>query len=137
MPITSQNFLDSAKKCSSLGDEADYRNTVSRAYYSMYHEALSSLLCIPNYSSNHHSNLISYLRTKSENSKEPFDTFKMRSLAYRLDQQRQARHEADYDISSVEISKDIAESAIAAADLFFDDWSSLKLTSADQNKANT
>lgn len=125
MPSTSADFLQFAENCLLMDCEIGFRNSVSRSYYAMYHEALTNLTALPKYESNHHSSLIGYLKNKSENKHEPFDAFKMKSLGYRLDQQRRARHEADYDLNDCEVSKDGAESAIEAAKLFFQDWSAL------------
>lgn len=126
MPIISGDFLTFAEQCCLACNEISYRNSVSRAYYSMYHRALESLISLPSYSSNHHSALIEYLKSSSQNKNEPFEASKMKSLGYRLDQQRRARHEADYDLSGHEVTKGIADAAIAAAKLFFADWESMK-----------
>jgi uncharacterized protein (UPF0332 family) len=130
MSIVSQDFLVSSKSCLDLGSEVDFRNAVSRAYYAMYHEAKGSLTCQPNYSGSQHSNLIGYLKNKSENKLEPYDSYQMKLLGYRLDQQRKARHEADYDLDSVEVNQLIAEVAIGTAEEFFESWSSLKTAKA-------
>ncbi len=130
MPIVSGDFLVSSKSCIELGSEVDFRNAVSRAYYAMYHEANNSLKSQPNYSGSQHSGLIGYLTNKSQNKLEPYDPYQMKLLGYRLDQQRKARHEADYDLESVEISKLIAEVAIGTAEEFFESWKSLKTAKA-------
>lgn len=130
MPIVSADFLTSSKSCLELGSEVDFRNAVSRAYYAMYHEARSSLNCQPNYSGSQHSNLIGYLKNKSENKLESYDSFQMKLLGYRLDQQRRARHEADYDLDIVDVTKGIAEVAIGTAEEFFESWRVLKTAKA-------
>ncbi|CNH77985.1 MULTISPECIES: HEPN domain-containing protein [Yersinia] len=130
MSITSNEVLLSAKNCYSHGCEADFRNAVSRAYYAMYHEARDSLTCRPNYAGSQHSNLIGYLKNKSENKLEPHDTFKMKLLGYQLDQQRRARTDADYELESLDITEAIANVAIKTAEEFFDEWLVLKTLKA-------
>ncbi|MEN4196851.1 hypothetical protein [Serratia marcescens] len=130
MPIKSNDFLVSADECKKCGNEAGYRNAISRAYYAMYHETLHTLQSVPRYSSNHHSNLIGYLKTKAENKLEPYDPNKMKVLGYNLDQQRKARHEADYEVSHVTVSEDMASAAIESANLYFQEWSNLKAAKA-------
>lgn len=130
MSITSRDILSSAKNCFSHGNEADLRNAISRAYYAMYHEARDSLTSPPNYAGSQHSNLIGYLKNKSENKLEPYDSFKLKLLGYQLDQQRRARTDADYEIDSLDINEAIASVAIKTAEDFFDEWVTLKTSKA-------
>lgn len=126
MSINSSDFLESAKRCFALSTEVDFRNSVSRSYYAMYHEARTSLTCLPSYSGSQHSNLIGYLASKAENKLEPYDAYKMKLLGYQLNQQRKARHEADYDLQSIDVTDTIAEVAIKSAEDFLNEWKTLK-----------
>lgn len=96
----------------------------------MFHEALNSLTCVPNYSSNHHSNLIGYMTNAAENKAEPYDKMALKVLGYNLKQQRGARNEADYHLSEVTISSDMAALSVEAAKLFFSKWHDLKAAKA-------
>ena len=130
MSITSSDFLNIAKYCLDNDDEAGFRSCISRAYYAMYHESLSSLKFAPKFSSNHHGNLIGYMTTPSEHKAEPFDSHLIKVLGYNLKQQRDARNEADYRITGVTTSREMAEASMAAAKLFFSKWDSLKSAKA-------
>jgi len=109
-----------------LENESGFRGCISRAYYASYHQALESLQSVPAFSSNHHSNLIGYMSNKAENKLEPYDSAQLKVLGYSLRQQREARNEADYHISEVTVSKEMAETALAGSRLFFQKWNDLK-----------
>jgi uncharacterized protein (UPF0332 family) len=126
MSTCSSDFLDSAKYLFLKGDEIGYRCAISRAYYSMFHESLASLQSVPNYSSNHHKNLIGYMTTPSEHKLEPYDSMSIKVLGYNLRQLREARNEADYHISEVTVSQGMAELAIESAQFYFSKWTELK-----------
>lgn len=81
---------------------------------------------MPAFSSNHHSNLIGYMSNKVENKLEPYDSVQLKLLGYNLRQQRAARNEADYHLSEVTVSKEMAETALYSSRLFFQKWSELK-----------
>ncbi|MNG65655.1 hypothetical protein D3C73_197080 [compost metagenome] len=91
----------------------------------MYHEALGNLACIPDFHSNHHANLIGYMSNKSECKGEPYDSKRLKVLAYRLMQQRGERNRADYEITT-DIPKEAALLAIETAKRFINDWDELK-----------
>ncbi|MFV9258389.1 hypothetical protein ABQ433_04845 [Citrobacter freundii] len=126
MPVNSNDILSCADSLIELENETGYRSCVSRAYYASYHHALESLQAVPAFLSNHHSNLIGYMCNKSENKLEPYDSAQMKLLGYNLRQQREARNEADYHISEVTVSKEMAETALASSRLFFQKWNDMK-----------
>ncbi|EOZ2961933.1 hypothetical protein LH671_16590 [Enterobacter kobei] len=130
MSINSIDFFNAAKQYSSMADEASWRSAISRAYYSMYHETMVSLTCVPKYTSNHHGNLIGYMTTPAECKGEPYDSRTMRLLGYNLKQLRDARNEADYHIADISVSKEMADTAIASAELYFSKWTALKSAKA-------
>ncbi len=92
----------------------------------MYHETMSSLAYVPHFSSNHHKNLIGYMVTTSEHKAEPFDSRKLKILGYCLKQQRDARNDADYDLTGLTVSEEMANDVIESADIFFSEWNELK-----------
>ncbi|EMO5815999.1 HEPN domain-containing protein [Raoultella planticola] len=126
MCVNSIDFVSAARLCLNHGDEVGYRSCISRAYYGMFHEAMTSLTNVPAYSANHHGNLIGYMTTASECKNEPFDKHKLKVMGYNLKQMRDCRNEADYDITEVTVSKEMAEAGIEAADIFFGKWLALK-----------
>jgi len=130
MSVNSIDFLDAAKHYSLMADEASWRSAISRAYYAMYHETMLSLTCVPKYTNNHHGNLIGYMTTPAECKSEPFDTRSMRVLGYNLKQMRDARNEADYHITDVSVSKEMAETGIESAELYFSKWIEIKSAKA-------
>ncbi|MGO3570756.1 MAG: hypothetical protein ACTIOQ_23285 [Serratia grimesii] len=125
MSINSIDFLSSAKESVEIEGEANLRNAISRGYYSMYHECLGSLECLPDFHSNHHSNLVGYMSSKSECKNEPYEPNRLKVLAYRLLQQRGERNRADYEITT-DIPKEVGVLAIETAKIFFEDWGVLK-----------
>lgn len=130
MSIAGVDFLDVAKLYCSQEDEASLRSAISRAYYAMYHETMLSLTCVPKYTANHHGNLIGYMTTSAECKSEPYESRDLRVLGYNLKQMRDARNEADYHITEVTVSKEMAESGVEAAELYFSRWATLKSAKA-------
>ncbi|ELP0293558.1 hypothetical protein [Klebsiella pasteurii] len=130
MPISSSDFLSSAERCFAEGSEVGYRNTISRAYYALYHEIKENLTCLPAYSRDHHSSLISYLKNKGENKLEPYDPVRLKSMAYKLEQQRLARNEADYDLGSFTIDHALAEQSLLEVKAIFSQWEKMKADEA-------
>lgn len=126
MAIRSEDILDTASCLLLKDDEAGYRSCISRSYYGMYHKSIESLSCVPSYSTNHHSNLIGYMTSSSECKLEACDPKALRLMGYNLKQMRDARNEADYRISEVTVSKEMAETALESASLFFSKWQDLK-----------
>lgn len=130
MPITSSEFLSSAERCFAEDSEVGYRNTISRAYYALYHEIKENLTSLPAYTKDHHSSLISYLKNKSENKLEPYDPLSLKSMAYKLEQQRLARNEADYDLASCAIDKAMAQQSLLEVKTIFSQWEKMKTDEA-------
>lgn len=126
MPTTSFEFLESAERCCAEDCEIGYRNAISRAYYAMYHEVKGNLTSLPSYSRDHHSNLIGYLRNKAENKLEPFEASKLKSMAYKLEQQRLSRNDADYDLGNCAIDKNMAEQCLLEVKAVFTEWQQMK-----------
>lgn len=67
-----------------------------------------------------------YMSTPSECKSEPYPTNTLKSLAFVLRQWRDARNEADYDLTNVTVSKEMGQDAIEAAELYFERWEQLK-----------
>ncbi|HBM3072759.1 TPA: hypothetical protein LVM72_005284 [Klebsiella michiganensis] len=126
MSVNSTNFIETALCCMNSETESGYRSCISRAYYGMFHEAMTSLTCVPAYSMNHHTSLISYMTNASECKLEPYDKHKLKVMGYNLKQMRDARNEADYHISEVTVSREMAEAGLESAGLFFGKWIDLK-----------
>lgn len=130
MSVDSKDILKVAQSCCDLDCEPGFRSCISRSYYAMFHESLANLKNVPSYSSNHHAGLISYMTSPAQTKSEPFDSYKLKVMGYNLKQQRDARNESDYHIKEVTVSKDMALTSIAAANLYFSKWEDLKLSIA-------
>ncbi|RKT94341.1 UNVERIFIED_ORG: uncharacterized protein (UPF0332 family) [Pantoea allii] len=130
MTVKSADFLQAACECLAQQSEAGYRSCISRAYYAMFHHTQACLLHLPNYSSNHHVNLIGYMTSKSESRNEPFDSHSLKVLGYNLKQLRDARNEADYDLENVTVSEDMAQFGYKCAQLYFTKWADLEASKA-------
>lgn len=128
--ISSHDILTTAKHCAAEGTEAGARSATSRAYYSMLHEAISSLEHLPNFSHEHHKNTVGYMTNSAECKNEPFPVRSLKALGFVLKQWRDARNEADYDLAGVTWTKDNAQDGIEAAEEFFQRWSELKTSKA-------
>ncbi|ECD0301510.1 hypothetical protein ET901_25380, partial [Salmonella enterica subsp. enterica] len=61
-----------------------------------------------------------------ENKLEPYDPRSLKSMAYKLEQQRLARNEADYDLSSCGINKAMAQQSILEVKTIFSQWEQMK-----------
>ncbi|CNI46172.1 HEPN domain-containing protein [Yersinia pekkanenii] len=134
MSINSSDFLYSAVISCDSAEEVDFRNAISRAYYAMYHESLRALTCLPGASRDHHACLIKYMSSSAENKNEPYESSKLKSLSYRLKQQRNLRNQADYKIDDISITQMQAKVTIKATEKFFEDWGTLKSTKNIQKK---
>ncbi|WP_439291722.1 MULTISPECIES: HEPN domain-containing protein [Rahnella] len=130
MATTSNDILNTARLCMSKNDESGYRSAISRAYYSMLHEAMSSLTHLPNFSHEHHKNTAGYMSNPAECKNEPYPKPSLKSLAYILKSQRDARNEADYDLKGVTVSQEMAQDVIEIAEEFFERWLVLKTQKA-------
>lgn len=128
--IAGSDILQVAKHCSQMACESGYRSCISRAYYEVFHETLAALVAIPNYSSNHHANLIGYMTKPAEHKAEPFDSQRLKVLGYNLKQQRDSRNEADYHLTEVTVSEDMAKTSLEAANLYLGKWAELKASKA-------
>ncbi|HEN4722026.1 TPA: hypothetical protein U5341_000876 [Yersinia enterocolitica] len=126
MSIASTDIVNAAYGCLGQDTEAGYRSCISRSYYGMYHEAMSSLTHVPHFSSNHHGNLIGYMTNTAECKNELYETKRLKLLGYSLKQMRDARNEADYHISEVTVSKEMAETGLESANLFLNKWAELR-----------
>lgn len=96
----------------------------------MLHESINSLTALPNFSHEHHKNTVGYMSTPHECRSEPYPANKLKSLAYVLRQWRDARNEADYDLTGVTISQEMGQDAIEAAEIYFEKWEQLKAAKA-------
>ena len=121
MPIDCKDFLNGAKKILNSSDcECDYRNAISRAYYSIYHHAqnIHNLLptggCLPPVEEKRglHETLyyqLAHPTVLDENSKKI-----SKSVGYILKDIKTMRVKADYRLDSI-VSKGEAELAIKEA----------------------
>lgn len=130
MSVVGSDILNVAEDCLLMKHEAGYRSCISRAYYAMYHETNSCLVAAPHFSSNHHSNLIGYLTNTAETKAEPYDSKKLKVLGYNLKQQRDARNDADYHLTELTVTEELASLSLAAANLYFSKWKDLKASKA-------
>lgn len=126
MLISSTDILETARHCASQDCESGYRSAISRAYYSMLHEAISSLEHLPSFSHEHHKNTVGYMTNSAECRAEKYSVTQLKSLGYVLRACRDARNEADYDLESVTLNVQNANDAIETAELFFERWASMK-----------
>lgn len=95
MSVNPVDFLVFAEDVLERNDEISFRNSISRAYYSLYHSTCLSLKFCPATS---HAGVISYLQSNYENKKERFDNMTMRRLSALLAQTKKQRQIADYDL---------------------------------------
>lgn len=130
MPVCGNEVLETAKHCLAQGNESGYRSAISRAYYSMLHEAIESLEHIPNFTHDHHKNTVGYMTNSVECKNEPYPAIQLKSLGFVLRASRDARNEADYDLVDVTLNADNANDAIEVAELFFQRWAALKAAKA-------
>ncbi len=114
MSVKAEDFRVVAEQNYKFETEIGYRNCVSRAYYSMYHNALELITQeIPNYTQKGvHACLLTYLAEGSAS--EPYEPKELRKLSYVLQQQRNNRFKADYDLDSEQVGKFMAEEALTA-----------------------
>ncbi|MEL0569584.1 MULTISPECIES: hypothetical protein [Citrobacter freundii complex] len=130
MPVTSNQILDTARLCLSENIESGFRSAISRAYYSMLHESIGSLTALPHFTHDHHKNTVGYMCAPSECKAEPYSPQTLKSLGFVLRQWRDARNEADYDLTNVTVSKEMGQDAIEAAEIYFERWEKLKSAKA-------
>lgn len=114
MSVNANDFRVAAEQNYNFETEIGYRNCVSRAYYSMYHNVLELITQeIPRYSQKGvHACLLTYLAEGSAD--EPYEPKELRKLSYVLQQQKSNRSKADYDLDSDKVGKLMAEDSIAA-----------------------
>lgn len=115
MSVSGKDFLEFAEFSLDLDTEIGFRNSVSRAYYSIYHTVLDIIEGnIPNYSGGgSHSSLIKYLEDSSN--PEKYDKRQLKRLSYILKQQRDLRCDADYELDIDIITKATANDSIKQA----------------------
>ncbi|CAK2094318.1 conserved hypothetical protein [Vibrio crassostreae] len=99
--------------------ESEYRNIVSRSYYSMYHSALTILAHEPpSYGGQGvHSSLISYLQSNDVKTSEVHSPSTLKALSYMLQQYKAQRVIADYYLTQ-NITKDNASDSVNTAKRF-------------------
>lgn len=114
MTVSSYNFLESAKSIAESSCEISARNSISRAYYAVYHESLSianDMFPDPNA----HLSMGEHVRIKERYLS--WDAFpKHKSVGYILQAMKLERHLADYNISGVTITQQKALTQIENAD---------------------
>lgn len=120
MPIKAEDFFLQAKNLiASDQSEVNVRSCISRCYYGMYHKVLSILdheqILYPN--KGYHGSLIHYLQNDAAND-ESLPFMSLKGLSYMLRQERDRRHNADYELlDSPDINS--AKDAIATAERCF------------------
>ncbi|QZY66059.1 hypothetical protein K7H99_08535 [Providencia rettgeri] len=109
MSVSAKDFLTLAKSnLSEHSGEIEYRNCISRSYYSLYHAACKSLEHCPPTT---HQGVISYLLSPTERKKETIAPLVLMSVGAVLKQQIIKRHMADYELDK-DIYKSEAESSL-------------------------
>ena len=114
MSVSSADFLAFASACQTIGNEINYRNCVSRAYYGVFHAALpvGEANC-PD--PNAHLRLGTHERLcerfKASSDKDA------KAIGYVLDAMKKARHRADYDLIDT-VGQSDANQALANAKAF-------------------
>lgn len=116
--ISPNDFLSFAESAMDMDDEVGFRNAISRAYYSMFHQVMNTLKNPPTGVKNIHKELSDYLQSPEALRMEPFDKLSMVQLSALLKQQKSKRCFADYDLS-MNFSKTDAKEAITIAKRFF------------------
>lgn len=107
MPVKATDFLESAKRELQNGEEVNFRNGISRAYYAAYHSCIPLDSILPNHGGIRtnvgvHEQFISKLTahpTMRDGLAKNAGT-KIKSLGYVLNQCRTARYKADYDLDA-------------------------------------
>jgi uncharacterized protein (UPF0332 family) len=108
------DFLGSAKQEITLGDEVNFRNSISRAYYAAYHHALSLDKLIQNHSGIEaggvHKQFISKLYN-CPSSATNFDQSEIVSIGILLKMSHRRRITADYKLKE-SVGKNVAETQL-------------------------
>jgi len=116
MAVKSPEFMASAKLMLSSSSEIDFRNAVSRAYYSVYHSALQNSIRIglPQYATGStHERLV-----------ESFKNNGHKPIAYRVADHHRKRCIADYK-TEVDLSHAQAHSQILSMEQLISDLDAL------------
>jgi len=114
MTVTAEKFLESAKSCAQSSFEIDARNSISRAYYSVFHESLNlanELFPDPNA----HLGMGEHVRLK-ERYMGWVNFPKHKSVGYILQTMKLERHRADYCISNLTITQKMAVTQVETAE---------------------
>jgi uncharacterized protein (UPF0332 family) len=122
VPVTPCDFLASAREEISLGNEINFRNAISRSYYSSYHRAKSLDALIPDHpgiknTGGAHEQFISKLTgcqpSVIKNNNKNI-TSAIKSIGYMLNQAKSARHKSDYDLDiAIDEQEALAQIALA------------------------
>lgn len=100
MAVKAEDFLIIADLiCKANDDEIHIRTAISRCYYSMYHKALSLLQSTPFKYPNMgcHASLVRYLLEDAARN-ERHSPLKLKRLSYMLQQEKDKRVHADYEL---------------------------------------
>ena len=134
MTVSSADFLAFATACQGAGNEINFRNCVSRAYYGVYHAALpvAEAHCPdpnPHIAMGDHQRLSE--RFKASQYKDA------KAIGYVLESMKGARHRADYDIGDTVALSD-ANQALANAKVFAGRLANLRhVTGTSASNAST
>lgn len=100
MPVTNDDFIESARKMFHGGREIDFRNAVSRAYYAAYHEAKKiadqHANGVPHSKAGVHEKIIQKLKNHAGGNNEPI----IRQIGDMLKHCKSQRIKADYKLST-------------------------------------
>jgi uncharacterized protein (UPF0332 family) len=119
MPITPNDILDFAERCSKNNQEVDFRNAIARAYYAAYHKVLSNLKNAPSSKeASAHKALIDYLSDDAFKHEVSLEQNASKSLGYILQGLKMRRGDSDYSLDKSFTQND-ADVAIKDAKKFF------------------
>jgi len=118
MALDERDFLISAITNFKVGNEIGYRNAISRAYYSTYHQSLSRLTKMPNANGSHHAALIKYLESKECCKNEKYQAETLKELAGCMRQLRGMRNKADYNLDTTITQETAADHLMIARKIY-------------------
>lgn len=133
MPVNSEDFLRFAQEeCITSKSEIGFRNSISRAYYCMFHYARTVLKNGPREVNSPHQKLIDYLLSIDAARLEDKNQSDLRKMGSMLLQRRRMRNLADYDLTKTYGEVD-AKEGIEAAHLFIAHCESMCNKSGEKN----
>lgn len=112
MPVCVSDFVDQAERLKASDQEIDWRTSICRSYYAVYHQAvdLAKVQGFKAVPPSVHKQLFDFLKVKYPSKQ---------SIMRRIQVMRKRRNDADYEIRN-EISKNIACQQLAESKLLID-----------------